>query len=72
MKPWMGVVVVILTLAVGAYLVAPRTDPPTGAGASASPGEAPKFATITRGDRVTIEDHLADGRFTVVEFSADW
>jgi thioredoxin 1 len=75
MKPWMAIVIVLAVLTGGMFLMAPRD-------AKDSPGAAPavagskatddKISTISRGERVEIPEHLKDGRFTIVEFGADW
>ena len=69
----MGVVFIVGVLAAGAYLVAPsRSGAPRQGGAVEEPEVSDKMATIARGREVNIEHHLEDGRFTVVEFAADW
>lgn len=76
MKPWMGIVIVIAVLVAGMWLMAsgeaPAPSVPTASGAAGSKATDDKIAVISRGASVDIAEHLQDGRFTVVEFSADW
>ena len=66
-----------VALAAGIWFVAPRSSGPqvvsTSAGAaSAAAGEDAKIKIISRGEAVEIAQHLRDGRYTVVDFTADW
>ena len=72
MKPWMAIVIVVATLAVGLWLMAPRGEPARTGGSVGSSATDEKIATISKGSRVEIPEHLKDGRFTIVEFTADW
>lgn len=78
MKPWMGIVIVIAVLVAGMWLMAPGDGPAPAPQGAASPGAAgskatdDKIAVISRGSSVDIAEHLKEGRFTVVEFTADW
>ena len=78
MKPWMGIVIVVAVLGAGMWLMAPgRTPAPAPQGAATTGGIGSKatddkIAVISHGSSVDIGEHLKDGRFTVVEFSADW
>lgn len=75
MKPFLAILIVLAVLAAGLWLMAPKDQGAAGAGAKGSAGVKPnddKIATISKGERVEIEQHLVAGRFTVVEFTADW
>lgn len=73
MKPWMAIVVVIVALALGLWLMTPDArKAPSGGGATGAESNTEKIATISKGERVEIAQHLRDGRFTIVEFTADW
>jgi hypothetical protein len=59
------------------------SDPPRPTDASAEDAEdvlddasildpADLVAVISRGERVDLQEHLEDGRYTVVAFGADW
>ena len=76
MKPWMAIVIVVATLAVGLAIMAPRRD---ASGSDSSKGGSvgsaatdEKIAVISSGKKVEIAEHLKEGRFTIVEFTADW
>ena len=76
MKPWMAVLIVIATLVggIGLLLLAdgPGTDARSSSAGGAMTTSNEKIETISHGSRVVIEDHLQAGRFTIVEFTADW
>lgn len=73
MKPWMAIVIVVATLGAGLALMAPRhSEPQATGGAMGSAATNDKIAVISTGKRVEIAEHLKDGRFTIVEFTADW
>jgi len=71
MKPWMAVVIVVVVLAAGLWMMAPSDEPAGGSGGTVSTSNE-KIAVISKGDRVEIAGHLESGRFTIVEFTADW
>jgi hypothetical protein len=72
MKPWVAVVIVLVVLAGGLALMAPRDEPATPGGPMDSAASDEKIAVISKGSRVDIPPHLKSGRFTIVEFTADW
>ena len=70
MKWLIGIVAVLIVGFVGVVVVAENGRKPVG-GASTGDSTA-KIATISSGEQVSIEAHLADGRYTVLVFYADW
>lgn len=79
MKTFIGIVVVVVTLAAAILWLSPPDAPKPQARSASSGGIVPgskatdeKIAFISHGEKVYIEEHLKEGRFTVVEFTADW
>ena len=70
MKWLIGIVAVLIVGFVGVVVVHESNREPVGGSSTGNP--TAKIATISSGEQVSIEAHLADGRYTVVVFYADW
>lgn len=73
MKLFIGIVAIVATLVLAIWFMSPG-DASSGRAPGGASGKVTddKIAVISKGERVTIEEHLKEGRFTVVEFTADW
>ncbi len=71
---WLLVFAVILSagLAGVVFLHERGSGSASGSGSVSGSGAAEKIMTISSGETVDIDEHLADGVRTVVEFSAVW